>query len=104
MTDHRPLFDAPPTLATRKAKVKRRASVTPLPPPTPKPPLQSWTVVFVAAPDPVPGICRVKRFLKMGWRRYRIRAEIVQEYVPESLTSGASGQTLESREKCGDGE
>lgn len=72
----RPLFDLPPG---DRPKVKRRAKRPALPPvavPS-KPPPEVWTIRFTAAPDQVPPIIRCRRFLKLAWRCYRLKARIV---------------------------
>ncbi len=72
----RPLFDAPTAAPTRRVKTGRAVPTIPVPP---KPPVQSWTITFVAVPDSVPGIIRVRRVLKNAMRRYKLRARIVAE-------------------------
>ena len=44
-----------------------------------KPAGQTWTLVLRAVPDPVPAICRLRRFLKGALRGYGLRCERIEE-------------------------
>jgi len=47
---------------------------------------QTWTLTLHAEPDPVPGYCRLRRFLKNALRAYGLRCTRVIEEQPAGKT------------------
>jgi hypothetical protein len=60
-----------------------------------------YRIAIAFSPDPVPGIMRLRRFLKMAWRGYKLKAVKVEELPPEGSAPEAVNNPADRNESPG---